>query len=701
MYKRLLPFFYLILFFAVTAPAQDKTSIPSMRRIFHDEIDQTQKKILALDGKDDKVWAPTQNAGFNLQLTHTVVEEIDDIQKQIEADTTLDNENKMKFLRGLNDVLIKYVSGFKNRIFTPNQFPVAVKAYKEAVVLERSGQSIFPVVRKNDAEIGWLLVESYAFQKNSGMKDSRDQLILKDIRRRPDKMMSILTDHPDVSFADSIIKSIAYRNQEELYNYAQSPNGLGKRISEVDDSLVHAISRLAKIKTGRQYFPFLDLIYHGKITTGEIDEIKDEPVKYYKLLVKTEIDYADRRRHGDTPLVMRTLTNWLARKASEGFVKPINDLHEENNPAVRFKVLDQLTAEELYFLPVLTDNEIYTSSYIGIYNKMVQKMNTSSTDTLLMNVKFDHFKKFIRMAANYNTLDDFLSKMDQANAQVLMTAFVNGLERTGDLEDAVDVADSYASISDPAIHNLLLAQVKSNLNKASTPGGRRIYNILNTIFLSKDSSSNAGMFDALGIPPVYFMPNKMLQDTGGRIVVQQFFYGDKGGIADFNSFLNHYKSANWKITPSKEWVTVTSTKGTPVVIYSNRPLETTEDLDAKAQANLIDWLEENNIDPTVVIHRGHSYYANATIQQLAPSAKVVFLGSCGGFHILDSVLNICPQAHIIASKQIGSSTVNEPLLNLITETLRLGKDLNWPQLWKQLGNGVLKKNEYFNDYIAP
>ena len=701
MYTRLFTSLCLVFLLLSGARAQDKNEIPSMRRIFHDEIDQTQKKILALDGKDDKIWAPTQNPTLNLQLTHTVIDEVDDIQKQIEADASLDDDNKMKFLRGLDDILNKYVSGFKSRIFTAIQFPLAIHAYKEAMTLEKQGQSIFPVVRKYDSEVGRLLVESFAFQKNVGIRESRDQLVLKEIKRRPDKLMSILSQNPEAGFADSIIKTIAYHDQEELYNYAQSPDGLGKKISEVDDSLVHAISRLARIKTGRQYFPFLDLIYHGKITTGEIDEIKDDPVKYYKLLVKTETDYAERRMHGDTPLVMRTLTSWLARKASETFVKQINDLHDEINPAIRFKVLEPLTAEELYYLPVLTESEIYTSSYIGVYSRMMQKIKSSSTDTLLMNVKFDHFKKFIRMAANYNTLDDFLGKMDQSNAQVLMTAFVNGLEKTGDLEDAVDVADSYASISNPAIHNLLLAQVRSNLNSAATPSGRKIYNILNTIFLSKDSSSNAGMFDALGIPPVYIMPNKMLADTAGRIIIQQFFYGDKGGIADFNSFLNHYKSQGWKITPSKEWVTVSSVKGTPVLIYSNRPLETKEDLDAKAQAALIAWLKENHLEPTVVIHRGHSYFANSTIQQLAPSAKVVFLGSCGGYHILDSVLNVCPQAHIIASKQIGSSTVNEPLLNFISETLRQGKDLNWPLIWKQLGNGVLKKNEYFDDYIAP
>ena len=39
-----------------------------------------------------------------------------------------------------------------------------------------------------------------------------------------------------------------------------------------------------------------------------------------------------------------------------------------------------------------------------------------SGDSLLMLVRFDHFRKWIKMAANYNTLDDFLKRMDKGNA---------------------------------------------------------------------------------------------------------------------------------------------------------------------------------------------------------------------------------------------------------------------------------------------
>ena len=51
-------------------------------------------------------------------------------------------------------------------------------------------------------------------------------------------------------------------------------------------------------------------------------------------------------------------------------------------------------------------------------------------DSLLMSVNGDYFRKFIKMCAGYNTLNDFLGKMEKDNANTLMKAFVIGLERT-------------------------------------------------------------------------------------------------------------------------------------------------------------------------------------------------------------------------------------------------------------------------------
>jgi hypothetical protein len=102
----------------------------------------------------------------------------------------------------------------------------------------------------------------------------------------------------------------------------------------------------------------------------------------------------------------------------------------------------------------------------------------------------------------------------------------------------------------------------------------------------------------------------------------------------------------------------------------------------------------------VVLHRGHSYYLPSTIDQLPASAKVILLGSCGGYQSLDQILKICPNAHIIASKQTGTGSINLPLINGIVTKLNQGKDLDWPALWKSFSSRFAH-NEMFNDYVPP
>jgi hypothetical protein len=139
------------------------------------------------------------------------------------------------------------------------------------------------------------------------------------------------------------------------------------------------------------------------------------------------------------------------------------------------------------------------------------------------------------------------------------------------------------------------------------------------------------------------------------------------------------------------------------MIYANKPLDNKKDLDAKAQANLNDYLYKNHLYPTIAIHRGHSYHVRSTIEQLPSSSKVVLLGSCGGYQNLTDVLKASPQAHIIATKQTGTATVTQPLINIITENLREGNDLDWPAIWTKLGERFKDKNskDKFEDYVPP
>ena len=703
-------FFAILLLFSLSIKllAQEEIpmpKVPAMRQLFHLNIDNAQQKIIRLNTTDDSIFNATGDSKINAQLTKILKVHINNLQANIELDSTFSESDKFIWLRAVENLLNDYIFDYKSKKLTGAQIGSVIIGFEQAMAFEKKRASIFPVISNNPLEVGNIILHNPAFANNIGYKPSRDNLVLKMCQRQPDNIMRILTNYPDVYFVDSIITEMAYKNQEEMYNYASSPNELGDSIRSCTDPLVKMISQLSAKNTGRMYFPFLDVLYKGEVSIDTITNALDDDEKYYKLLVRTEIEYAERMRQADTPLVYKTLVEKLRGKAVDIYIDEINALHDEKSDEVRFKKIENLSPVELYYLCVLGEEEIYTSSYLGVYKRIFERMKVQRSDAILDLTNYDLYKKFIKMAAAYNQLDDFLKRMDTTTSNDIMRKFVSNLDAKNTLEDAVDVADSYASITNPKIRNLILDQIQKNLFEDTSINKRSetIYRLLYTIFLSMDTTNRIDLTKQLGINPIFIMPNKLLQDTSGRIIIQQFFYGDKDGKNVFKSFLENFHKENWRITQTDEWAEVRSTHGTKIFIYANKPLDAEQDLDAAAQTHLINYLDSAQLSPTVVIHRGHSYYLKYTIDQLNPSARIVLLGSCGGYQSLNKVLEICPEAHIIASKQVGTGIINQGLINVITEQLRLGKDLNWPLLWKGLTAkfGTAEEKEKFSDYIPP
>ncbi len=267
----------------------------------------------------------------------------------------------------MNDALNSFEVHYRTRDMKAIQLPDLINAYEEAMQLEKEKRSIISVIKSNDYGVGSILVKCFPFQKNVGVAESREVLLLKDIQENPDNILPLLRINPDVSFADSLIMIVARTHQEDIYTYAQSTNSaLGQRIHKIDDPLVRTIARLASSNEGRMYFPFLDNLYKGKLTIEEVDKNRSDPFKYYRMLVNTEIDYASRARMGDTPMAMSALTSMLRTKAVEEFINVINGLHEEPDN-VRMKIVETLSPQELYYFCVMGETEIYTSSYLKVY----------------------------------------------------------------------------------------------------------------------------------------------------------------------------------------------------------------------------------------------------------------------------------------------------------------------------------------------
>ncbi len=701
------------MFSASPASTNPDCKPPQNRQLFHGFIDEQQRIIQRSDGKNDNQYTPTSKEEVNFMLTQALGTRVDALQCKIENDSTLKDQVKIKYLRGLEYLLKFFSRNTTQRQVSPSILPDLIRVYDDCMQNDKQGKSIADIIDRCSYETAYSLVkaDNVTFEKNSGYKHSQEVIVLKYCNLYPKKVLQTLTQYPDMPFADSLIKIAAKRNPKEFYDYAQAGNKLGAVIRNIkDDTLVTTIVRMASSRDGQQYFCFLDNILRGKTSIEEIDQAKDDSVLYYRLLVKTRMDYAARALDKDTARGFDILQKRMEQKARENFITEINRLHTE--PAeVRFACIQPLTPEELYYLAVSSDGVIYTSSFVkGVFPLMMKKAN-NKPDSLLTVLRFDKYRKFIKMAAEYNTLGEFLSAFppgknagDETDAQKLMRAFTGSLEAGSGLENGVDVADSYASIADvlKPIATEMLRNVRANYKRNEQTGNKRgmaIYRILEKLFLSADSTSKIDLTKELGIPPVYEVPYQSLVNDSGRVIMQVFFYGDKDGQGIFNGFLGTFNNTNWKTSSNDQWVTITSTKGKPVSIYANKPLSEEGSLDEKAQKELCAYLEKNNLHPVVSIHRGHSYTAPYTIEQMSPISRIVFLGSCGGFMIMQEALAVSPDAHIIATRQIGDTRVNKPFFRLLTEKIRTGNNIEWIPFWKELDK--MANSEDFEDYVPP
>lgn len=715
--RKILFFFILLCGYKSYATA-DTVKIPISRVLFHDKIANEQRLIDRLDGKEDKTLRIPGHETVSIHLSDVLYRKINDITNWIETNDSLaTNNDKVRYLTYVEGMLQRFRMGVKERIITLVEFSSLTEAFWQVLKASTQHTEISSIL--NNLTYGQTEIIAESLKSSALYPALRNEAYLKFCTLYPDRILQTLQPFVNEPFADSLVVVAAKSYPAILYSYAQSSlSPVGKLIASNTNSLVQYIVHLSKTPNALLYFPFLDNLMSGK---QHIDDIKKlvgdgekgyDSVGYFKLLVKTEIDYSKRMAPPvkDTPIAVfgpNGLRETLQKKAIQHFVTPINELHNENNISVRMRSLDLLTSRELYYVMVMGESDIYTSSYKHTFTRMLQRLgSTPRTDSLLIDVHFDFFKKFIKMAANYNQLDTFLALMPADRAEILMKGFVANLDKTNSLEDAVDVADSYSSITRTDLRRSILSYVDINYRRSideNNERGKIIYGLLREIFLSADDTT-VNLTASLGIPSIYSVTNKEMQGETGKIVQLVFFYGDEDGKVFFPSFVNSFSGKSWKITPKKEWIEMTSANGL-MQVFVNRPLDSDANLDDSAQVHLIAYMDSMGLQPSVVVHRGHSYWLGTTIKRMPESAKIVLLGSCGGYKNLNEILDVSPDAHIISTKEIGKGDLNQPIINYLNSQLSSGYNIDWRKMWTELSKrfetSPRDTRESWEDYIPP
>lgn len=651
----------------------------------------------------------SMNSSIKKDLQKFAINDVNSIQSNLQFLATAPREKRIKGIRSLSYFMKELQQQLNEKKLNQKDIPFILKKYKQTLT-DLLSRRVDDPVEKNLRDLDWKSIQllANAFWEFDEAKQMTDMSAFKRVVETPEYIFSFLETKPAFYYTDLLVLFMARNYPEQVLSYVKkSNNTVTNSIRNNKNSYVQQLLAFSSNSLATELAPFTEQIANNELSIDDILAKRKKVNDYFQLLVNTVMTNTQKAEQGDVPEFQKALNNALEEKSLDFYVKKLNDLHSSPD-AVRFQSVQGLRPQDLYYIIVGADEEMYTSTYLGLYKRLMSHFKNQSADSILILVHNDRFRKFMRIAATYNTLTDFLHLMPQESSKSLIHSFIADIENTDEDEavaNATDIADAFISLSkDPVFNSYVREELADGLRKSKRNDryqSLQLYSILQRVYdlATDDASSNSlsANYKKLSLAS--------LQGKNGAVSELVLFYGDEDGKSSFNSFMSLFKDkSEWDVNTNESWVTISSLQGQPIKIYANLPLNTDDEKDIAAQAELASYLEKQSIQPSILIHRGHSYHLPNTLKYLNTSVKLAILGSCGGYKNMKKIMELNPDVHIIASKQVGSMAVNDPLLRHLNGEILQSNDLDWVTFWSDL-NQAFKKDEnalkLFEEYIPP
>lgn len=666
-------FYFLLIFvmnpFCIWAQPPDVAS--------RDKEDQEKNRLIHLIENN------SSDAETNTSLSHFIISGIDDIHSWLDKSGSMSQVEKEKANRSLVYLLQGLESNIQQRKTDVYEISGTFDSYRRILNAIQFHRPLLPLLKPLNARRTELMANSFTQYKENALIE--DVAVYKRVTSSPQFILQFLEAKPNFRFADSLLLETATYDPLKIVYYLQKGKPVVQEmIRHSKFSYLHEIVSLANNKYASELLPFVKQIDGGELSTEEVLEKRTNPLEYFQLLINTLQGSGDLL--DPHSVYLGNLRVGIKQKSLAFYVNEINDLHTSPE-TIRFASLKDLRPQDLYYLITSCGDELYTSSYLGLYKRLMSKF--SDPDSLFDLVQNDNIRIFIRLAANYNVLGDFFHHLSPERMRSVLKFFIADIDSDEDsqVDRAMDIADAFSAIiTDPVISDLAKDELEANRDRCRALhhyGAARLYSILLELLdLTQQPDGIKQLWTRLG--NYEELKQDALVNSKGEVIQLVLFYGDEDGIASFNNFLRFYSNSKWKISKTENWVSVTSVSDQPLIIYANRPLDIKDELDLKAQDSLMAYLKLQGQEPVIIVHRGHSYHLDKTLTRLSPSVKLAILGSCGGYNKAISLSAINPDIQVIGSKKTGAMSINDPIINVIDENIVNKKDLYWPDIWKKL-----------------
>ncbi len=660
-----------ILFLILTmVNSSAQTSSEQILSELQSRVDSIQKNIDRWDGVEDQKIELGQDQR-NRGAEQSYFKLPDQIQWNIRNDASVPDIQKAKMLRKLIAVMLDIKEENARR------YP-AYRSFFEAMLQTQllvEGDEILLFMKNHYRE----MMKVIPFFEYKPFASAFLEWVA---QREPRLLMQGFSEFEYQPYAAQIIQLAISEDPEYVRNYLSTFSSVYYHIKKSVDPLSMAIKNIqAEFGSGSRAFLLAHQVAEGKLSPAEAHEIcSDDSLCFEYLLTLKSNNIAKGKYSIDKELEQLCLKK----------VRLVNELHDETRDEVRFAVVDSMSIAGLYACMVYTEDEIFTSTFLGMFRKMQRKLEKISPYQFLSEISWFKSRTFLKMCAGYGVLDTFLHHLTALERPLFISRIAYGLnEETDVIRECASICDIFGSFQleqdKQTLSNAVTRQMSQNPQKA-------ISMTLELMDWVRDTTLKTWPSQAVEIPTRWLFSNK-------KHIQQHFFYNDPDGKSSFASFVQTFQSSNWKIEYFKHYIRVSSTSGKKIELYANKPESEYDGHDA-----IDKYFRQSKLAPEVVVHRGHSFYANTSIEAVMPSTRLAILGSCGGYRNVSQVLQYAPSTYIVSTRQIGSAYINDALIFSICEHLRKGEALNWEIIWGELrkkvaGNSVQKGR--FSEYIAP
>lgn len=584
-----------------------------------------------------------------------------------------------------------------NRSISPLRIP-AVNNYFLQTLREYKTRPVTSLYR--EVSISQSAILEYAFDGTSVGDSIHLMLSIREMLNNPYFISTRLQDAKYQPYRDTMLYFLANNAPDILTAKLASNDALFTNlVKRSDNKTVRAVTAIEKDVYYEKVLPFGLAIQENRFTADSIRKLTLTPSAYYRAFIDETLRLYNSDNRVIKTYLERPITELNKTLATKFYINEINMLHESPDN-VRFKILENLSARELYFLLVGGSGQLYTSSFLHLYKTFMAATQKEGLDNFLTGIGHYQFGQFISNVSVYGLVDDLVEKLQPEKFATLMTNHFRTVLSTQLTDQEVTLNAMtlseilFALNKQPVVQKILLNQIALLENSRTQKDVmlQRLLTGFKSILNNETDYTTNSTYDVLPVARLK-KNNKMVQ--------AHFFYDDEDGKMSFESSLTSYDKKHWEKKDMGNYVVLNSLTGNNMLVYMNKPM--TKPGSDSTQDEMLREIAREGHEITSFIHRGHSYHLFQSLRKITPSAEFVFLGSCGGYNEALTVFQMNPDVNIIVTRNIGSMLINDPLLQRINTDLVNDKDIVWDDVWADFHKKFTSKQtrDLFSSYIPP